>query len=68
MNRFRWSNSLEELEICYLHRGAPGDLKCINGGEITSLGRSFFEISNRTKIPYHRIRTIKKGEAIIFAR
>ena len=67
--KFRWSDGLKlrDLMICYIHRGAPGDLKWIGGGDIASLGRSFFDCGE-TKIPYHRIVEIRVEGKTIFVR
>ncbi len=78
LNRYRWSRdlSINDLEIYYIHRGAPDDLRMVDGSDITEIGRSFFSVGpDETKIPYHRIVKIKikikikiKGKNTIFDR
>lgn len=65
LNELKWRyDSLEDAEITYIHRGAPGDTMTIKGSAIVSLGRSFFDTGDAT-IPYHRIvRIIWKGTLV----
>ena len=66
LNELKWrpGMGLDEVEIFYLHRGAPGDIKMVKGKEIQELGQLFFETEEAT-IPYHRIRRIcVEGETV----
>ncbi|MCE5296390.1 MAG: RNA repair domain-containing protein [Euryarchaeota archaeon] len=65
LNELKWRyDSLDEAEITYVHRGAPGDIMTIKGAAIVALGRSFFDTGDAT-IPYHRIvRIIWKGTLV----
>jgi len=66
LNRLRWTEgeSLEEAVIWYIHRGAPGDTRCVNGARISSLERYYFE-TDEASIPYHRILRIDyRGETL----
>jgi uncharacterized protein (UPF0248 family) len=55
LNDLKWHlKALDEAEITYIHRGAPGDTATIGGKDVTALGRSFFEVGD-SSIPYHRI-------------
>jgi uncharacterized protein (UPF0248 family) len=55
---------LDEAEITYIHRGAPGDVMTISGKDVTALGHSFFEVGE-SSIPYHRIVEISlRGEVL----
>ncbi|MGD1061082.1 MAG: RNA repair domain-containing protein [Methanomassiliicoccales archaeon] len=67
LNMLRWTKGedLSEAKICYLHRGAPGDERCIEGREIIELERSFF-VTGEAKIPYHRIRRIEYRGRLLF--
>jgi uncharacterized protein (UPF0248 family) len=67
LNRLKWSGdrSLDDVVIYYLHRGAPGDIMSIKGGDIVELERSFF-VTADSKIPYHRIRRIEKRGEIVY--
>jgi uncharacterized protein (UPF0248 family) len=69
LNKLKWTEglNLENAEIWYVHRGAPDDTKIISGGEITDLGRGFFETCEAT-IPYHRIFKIVCSGEVIFER
>ncbi len=58
LNELKWHRGrLSDASIIYLHRGAPGDRRTVNGSEIVELERSFFT-TDESKIPYHRIRRI----------
>ncbi|MFO7792902.1 MAG: DUF504 domain-containing protein [Candidatus Saliniplasma sp.] len=69
LNELKWdsSKSLKKAEVFYVHRGAPGDYKIVEGDEILDLGRSFIRL-DESEIPYHRIfQIIYEGE-VIFSR
>jgi hypothetical protein len=67
LNRLRWmeGEDIGEARIIYLHRGAPGDERSIEGNEIMELERSFF-VTAEAKIPYHRIRRIEYRGRVLF--
>jgi hypothetical protein len=51
-----------EVEVCYVNRGAPGDMSCIGGDRIVRLDTYYIEIQSErgtTAIPYHRIIRIR---------
>lgn len=60
--------NLDELHLIILSRGSHGDTASVSGKSIEHLGRSYFEVSNGTLIPYHRILEIRSGEEIIWSR
>ena len=57
LNEIKWTKDINQIEIWYLHRGAPNDTKILPGKDIIALGKSFFETKTGL-IPYHRIRRI----------
>ena len=69
LNRLKWTRgeSLEDVQILYIHRGVPGDLMEINGSAIRSLDKGFFETDEK-RIPYHRIVRIDYRGRSIFTR
>lgn len=68
LNEIKWRHdALEDAEITYIHRGAPGDVMTIGGKSIVSLGRSFFETADPT-IPYHRIVKIRLKGKLVFGK
>jgi uncharacterized protein (UPF0248 family) len=51
----------ENVVVCYINRGAPGNESCVAGEQIRVLGSQFMVIENpqgTTPIPYHRITRI----------
>jgi uncharacterized protein (UPF0248 family) len=47
-----------DLEVCYVDRGAPGNVTCIGGDRIEELGPyglELFSPHGTTTIPYHRV-------------
>jgi hypothetical protein len=73
LNELKWhpGKSLEGVKVTYLHRGVPGDRLTVDASELAALERSFFVIerdSAETRIPYHRILEIRKGDKIIWKR
>lgn len=74
LNKLKWTDNplLENIKIWFIHRGAPDNLKMINGTEIIAMEHFSFIIERddgkQARIPYHRIKTITYNEAIIFSR
>jgi len=68
LNRLKWTDGedLTDAKITYLHRGAPGNARRIEGDEIIELERSFF-VTDDAKIPYHRIRRIEYRGRVLFS-
>ncbi len=70
LNELIWhpKKSLENVEVVYVHRGAPDDRMKIRALDIIDLGKSFFVIkigSRDTHIPYHQISEIRRvGETL----
>ncbi len=73
LDELKWhpEKSLEDIEITYIHRGAPGDELTILAEDIIGLERSFFVINRggrETLIPYHRIKEIRRGGAVLWGK
>ncbi|HUV82472.1 MAG TPA: RNA repair domain-containing protein [archaeon] len=69
LNEIKWKGfDLGRCEIYYIHRGAPNNTKIISGSSIKTIGRSFFETSEGTSIPYHRIFRIDFDGKCIYKR
>jgi len=71
LNKIKWDRRMDfdfdQLEVVYLHRGAPDDLKKIYGREIVHIGTSFLSLKG-AEIPYHRIIKISYKEKVLFER
>ena len=71
LNKIKWDGRMDfdQLEVVYLHRGAPNDLKTICGREIVNIGTSFLSLkAEGAEIPHHRIvKILYKGE-VLFER
>jgi len=69
LNELKWRQNfnLEKTEIWYVHRGAENDTKIINGINIITLEKSFFQ-TKTSMIPYHRIFKIVYSDEVIFKR
>ena len=69
LNKVKWDERMDFdlLEVVYLHRGAPNDLKRISGREIVHIGTSFLSL-NEAEIPYHRIVKILYEGEVLFER
>ena len=69
LNELKWKydNDLKNVKVYYVHRGAPGDQKVIDGEDIVDLGRSFIELKGG-EIPYHRAFKIKMDGKVVFSR
>jgi len=73
LNKIKWTGNPEliGIRVWYLHRGAPGDIKVIEGTEILALEHSYIVINSlgkETRIPYHRVRKITRGDDVLYDR
>lgn len=73
LDKLRWhpQRTLRGVEIIYLHRGAPMNRLSVRGEEILAFEKSFFVIKREnmeTRIPYHRILEIKRGEELLWRK
>ena len=57
---------IEKCKITYVHRGASGNLKTIEGNCIIKLERGFLILKEGTQIPCHRIVKIKCNNEVIW--
>ena len=69
LNKVKWDERMDfdQLEVVYLHRGAPDDLKKISGREIVHIGTSFLSLKE-AEIPHHRIIKILYEGEVLFER
>jgi len=71
LNKVKWDGRMDfdQLEVVYLHRGAPDDLKRISGREIVNIGTSFLSLkAEGAEIPHHRIVKILYEGEVLFER
>ncbi len=70
VNMILWHPDMQiaETEITYLHRGAPENLKTINGTSIAGLDRGFLILREGTQIPFHRINKITYKNKILWKK
>lgn len=71
LKELRWhpEKSLSGVDIVYVHRGAPGDVRGVSAADV-ALEKSFFMVENyrETRIPYHRIREIRRGREVLWKK
>jgi uncharacterized protein (UPF0248 family) len=67
LNEIKWNRSIDNVEIWFIHRGAPNNTKIISGNEIKQIGISFLDTSSAI-IPYHRIIKIIYNGKVLFER
>jgi len=71
LNEIKWRFDLRKCKVYYIHRGAPGDMKIVEGSAIKSIDRSFLILEgvvDDVYIPYHRIFRIDFEDQTIFER
>lgn len=71
LNEIKWRFDLRRCMVYYIHRGAPGDIKIVEGNAIKSIGRSFLILEgvvDDVHIPYHRIFRIDYGGLPVYTR
>ena len=65
LNELKWTTGLAGVEVTYVHRGAPGDVRVVRAEDVLALGTSFFDIAaprgRSGSIPYHRVVRIARG-------
>jgi uncharacterized protein (UPF0248 family) len=67
LNEIKWTKDLKQVTVWYIHRGAAGNLKCITGEQIVSIGKSFLQ-TKTAMIPFHRIVKIVFYNQTVFDR
>lgn len=70
-NEIKWRFDIGKCRIHYIHRGAPGDVKIVEGSSIKKIEKSFLVLHGIVEdayIPYHRIFRINYEENIVFDR
>ncbi len=65
--KWRYSKSLDGVEIWYVHRGAKNDTMVVEGSTVRNIGRGYLELADGL-IPYHRIFRIVFNGKVIFER
>ncbi|MCZ7372704.1 MAG: RNA repair domain-containing protein [Candidatus Methanoperedens sp.] len=71
LNEIKWRFDLGKCKVYYIHRGAPGDMRVVDGTEIKNIGRGFLilkGVEQDVYIPYHRIFRIDFEDQTIFER
>ena len=73
LNKLKWHSkfTLQDSKITIAHRGAPRNIRIIDGADIIELGHSFMRIASPdgdVEIPYHRIIQIKVQGKIVWQK
>ena len=73
LNRLRWHPefNLRDAKVTIVHRGAPGDVRVIEGSDIKELGPAFMRVvtpEGDAQIPYHRILRIEAQGRILWQK
>ncbi len=71
LNEIKWRFDLNKCRVYYIHRGAPGDVKAVDGSAIKAIERGFLVLEGypyEVYIPYHRIIRIDYDNHTIFER
>ncbi len=70
-NEIKWRFDLSKCRFNYIHRGAPGDVRVVDGKAIKAIEKSFLILAGTVDdvyLPYHRILRIEFDDRIIFDR
>ncbi len=71
LNEIKWRFNLAKCRVYYIHRGAPGNIKAVEGSAIRTIDRAFLILEgepHEVYIPYHRIVRIEFDNHILFDR
>lgn len=69
LNKVKWDKEYDFnfLEIWYIHRGFPNDIKIISGKDVLEIQKTFIKTVS-AMIPMHRIFKVKYKEKTLFER
>jgi uncharacterized protein (UPF0248 family) len=70
-NEIKWRFDLSRCKIYYIHRGAPGNMKIVEGSAIKNIDKSFLVLEGVVEdvyIPYHRIFRIEFDDVPVYER
>ncbi len=71
LNEIKWRFDLARCRVYYIHRGAPGNIKAVEGSAIRTVDRAFLIFEgepHEVYIPYHRIVRIEFDGRVVFER
>jgi len=70
LNMILWHPEMEidHAKVSYIHRGAPGNIKTIQGFIIDKIENGFLLLNDETQIPFHRIIKIKYEDKLIWEK
>ena len=71
LNEAKWRFDLSKCRVYYIHRGAPGNVRAVDGSAIKSIERGFLVLEGQPHevyIPYHRIIRIDYNGRVVFER
>lgn len=70
INMILWHPEMDinDIKITYIHRGAPGNLKTIDGNSFEGIERGFVLLKEGTQIPFHRIVKIEINNKILWQK
>lgn len=70
LNMILWhpEMNISQAEITYVHRGARGNLKTIEGSSVDNLKGGFLILKDGTQIPFHRIIKIEYKNRLLWMK
>ncbi|TRZ91439.1 MAG: DUF504 domain-containing protein [Methanosarcinales archaeon] len=71
LNEIKWRFDLNRCKVYYIHRGAPGNIKMVEGSKVKNIERAFLVLEGVVEdvyIPYHRIVRIEYDTQTVFER
>ena len=70
INMILWHPDMQitKTKITYIHRGAPENIKTINGNFIERLDRGFLILKEGKQIPVHRVVKITNDNKILWKK
>lgn len=70
LNMIIWHPEMEinRTKISYIHRGARGNIKTVQGNEIEGTENGFLILNDETQIPFHRIIKVEYDDKILWKK
>ena len=71
LNEIKWRFDLNRCKVYYIHRGAPGNIKMVEGSKVKNIERAFLVLEGVVEdvyIPYHRIVRVEYDTQTVFER
>jgi uncharacterized protein (UPF0248 family) len=70
LNMVLWHPDMEVKRtiISYIHRGARGNIKTVQGNQVDRIENGFLILNDETQIPFHRVIKVEYDDKILWKK